>query len=146
MTKQLKEFAVNRGRNGERVWGWDWDWDPLMLMVSHFLDAPSHFPFPLSTPKISRDSVDSFSSAKLTQADGHHLSLGLGFLESSKLPLQPPPPSIEVFSSEISSSMNYTMEPVNLGGLTLLKGRVSTDEVLGLHNSDLVPGIYEGYS
>ncbi|KAE8688422.1 hypothetical protein F3Y22_tig00110987pilonHSYRG00366 [Hibiscus syriacus] len=71
-------------------------------------------------------------------------SLGLGFLESTEPPLPPPPPSTEVISSEISSSVKYTVEPVNLGGLTLLKGRVSTNEVLGLPNSDLVPGIYEG--
>ncbi|KAE8708753.1 hypothetical protein F3Y22_tig00110332pilonHSYRG00116 [Hibiscus syriacus] len=78
-----------------------------------------------------------------SSADGKP-SLGLGFLESSEPPLQPPPPSIEVLSSEISSSVKYTVEPVNLGGLTLLKGRVSTNVVLGLPNSDLVPGIYEG--
>ncbi|GMI70520.1 hypothetical protein like AT4G14000 [Hibiscus trionum] len=71
-------------------------------------------------------------------------SLGLGFLESSEPPLPPPPPSIEVLSSEVSPSVKYTVEPVNLDGLTLLKGRVSTKEVLGLPNSDLVPGIYEG--
>ncbi|TYI61176.1 hypothetical protein E1A91_D10G154300v1 [Gossypium mustelinum] len=71
-------------------------------------------------------------------------SLGLGFLESSEPQLPPPPPSVEVLSSEVSSSVKYTVEPVNLDGLTLLKGRVSTKEVLGLPNSDLVPGIYEG--
>ncbi|KAL4289838.1 hypothetical protein GQ457_14G012590 [Hibiscus cannabinus] len=71
-------------------------------------------------------------------------SLGLGFLESSEPPLPPPPPSIEVLSSEVSPSVKYTVEPVNLDGLTLLKGRVNTKEVLGLPNSDLVPGIYEG--
>ncbi|MBA0570529.1 hypothetical protein Golob_004170, partial [Gossypium lobatum] len=70
-------------------------------------------------------------------------SLGLGFLESSEPQLPPPPPSLEVLSSEVSSSVKYTVEPVNLDGLTLLKGRVSTKEVLGLPNSDLVPGIYE---
>ncbi|OMP09482.1 Nicotinamide N-methyltransferase-like protein [Corchorus olitorius] len=71
-------------------------------------------------------------------------SLGLGFLDSSEPPLPPPPPPIEVLSSEVSSSVKCTVEPVNLDGLTLLKGRVSTKDVLGLPNSDLVPGVYEG--
>ncbi|XP_059446113.1 uncharacterized protein LOC132177700 [Corylus avellana] len=69
---------------------------------------------------------------------------GLGFLDSPETPLPPPPPCVEVLSSEISSSVKYTVEPVNLGGLTLLKGRVNTQEVFGLSNSDLVPGKYEG--
>ncbi|KAK8556246.1 hypothetical protein V6N13_064304 [Hibiscus sabdariffa] len=81
---------------------------------------------------------------QLFSSSGDKPSLGLGFLESSEPPLPPPPPSIEVPSSEVSSSVKYTVEPVNLDGLTLLKGRVSTKEVLGLPNSDLVPGIYEG--
>ncbi|XP_022733446.1 histidine protein methyltransferase 1 homolog isoform X2 [Durio zibethinus] len=71
-------------------------------------------------------------------------NLSLGFLDSSEPPLSPPPPSIEVLSSEVSSAVKCTVEPVNLDGLALLKGRVSTKEVFGLPNSDLVPGIYEG--
>ncbi|GMY32102.1 histidine protein methyltransferase 1 homolog isoform X1 [Fagus crenata] len=74
-------------------------------------------------------------------------NLGLGFLDSPQNPLPPtpPPPCVEVISSdEISSSVKFTVEPVNLGGLTLLKGRVNTQEVFGLSNSDLVPGKYEG--
>ncbi|XP_030923732.1 histidine protein methyltransferase 1 homolog isoform X3 [Quercus lobata] len=73
-------------------------------------------------------------------------SLGLGFLDSSENPLPPtpPPPYLEVISTQISSSVKYTVEPVNLGELTLLKGRVNTQEVFGLSNSDLVPGKYEG--
>ncbi|KAK9177630.1 hypothetical protein WN943_026818 [Citrus x changshan-huyou] len=71
---------------------------------------------------------------------------GLSFLDSKEdeTPLPPPPPSLEVLPSEVSPSLNFTLEPVNLGELTLLKGRVSTKEVLGLPNSDLVPGVYEG--
>lgn len=69
-------------------------------------------------------------------------NLALGFLDTSK-PL-PKPPCIEVLPSEVSSSVKYTVEPVNLGGLTLLKGRVSTQEVFKLANSDLEPGKYEG--
>ncbi|XP_075653005.1 uncharacterized protein LOC142623465 isoform X2 [Castanea sativa] len=77
-------------------------------------------------------------------------SLGLGFLDSSENPLPspppppPPPPYLEVISTQISSSVKYTVELVNLGELTLLKGRVNTQEVFGLSNSDLVPGKYEG--
>lgn len=71
-------------------------------------------------------------------------SSGSGFLEQSEAPLPPPPPCVEVLPSEISPSVKYTVEPVQLGGLTLLKGRVSTKEVFTLSNSDLVPGKYEG--
>ncbi|KAK4388014.1 Histidine protein methyltransferase 1 [Sesamum angolense] len=68
---------------------------------------------------------------------------GLGFLDAeSSLP--PPPPCLEVLASEVSPSAKYTVEPVNIGGLTLFKGRVSTQEVFTLANSDLVPGKYEG--
>ncbi|KAK8663320.1 hypothetical protein V6N13_083143 [Hibiscus sabdariffa] len=85
------------------------------------------------------------ASFQLFSSSGDKPSLGLGFLESSDPPLPPPTPSIEVPSSEyVSSSAKYIVEPVNLDGLTLLKGRVSTKEILGLPNSDLVPGIYEG--
>ncbi|KAK8663377.1 hypothetical protein V6N13_083198 [Hibiscus sabdariffa] len=65
------------------------------------------------------------------------------FLESSEPPL-PPPSSIEVSSSEVPSSVKYTMEPINLDDLVLLKRRVSTKEIIGLPNSDLVSGFYEG--
>ncbi|KAH0992543.1 hypothetical protein GBA52_004026 [Prunus armeniaca] len=71
-------------------------------------------------------------------------SSGSGFLEQSEPPLPPPPPCVEVLSSEILPSVKYTVEPVELGGLTFLKGRVSTQEVFTLSNSDLVPGKYEG--
>ncbi|GMP78059.1 hypothetical protein CsSME_00034134 [Camellia sinensis var. sinensis] len=43
-----------------------------------------------------------------------------------------------------SSSETYTMEPVHLSGRTLLKGRVSTQEIFHLSNSDLVPGLSHG--
>ncbi|KAJ6754567.1 HISTIDINE PROTEIN METHYLTRANSFERASE 1 HOMOLOG-RELATED [Salix purpurea] len=69
-----------------------------------------------------------------------------GFFDSStETPLPPPPPPVEVLSSEVSLNVICSVEPVNLeDGLTLLKGRVSTKEVFGLPNSDLVPGVYEG--
>ncbi|KAK4269176.1 hypothetical protein QN277_022368 [Acacia crassicarpa] len=37
----------------------------------------------------------------------------------------------------------HIAETVSLDGVTLLKGRVNTQEVFGLSNSDLVPGKYE---
>ncbi|XP_073276621.1 uncharacterized protein [Primulina huaijiensis] len=71
-------------------------------------------------------------------------SSGLGFMDSPQIPLQPPPPCLEVLPSEVSACVKYIAEPVNVGGVTLLKGRVSTQDVFALANSDLVPGKYEG--
>ncbi|CAL5416788.1 unnamed protein product [Camellia sinensis] len=51
---------------------------------------------------------------------------GLGFLDSSENSLPPPPPSLEVLPSEVSSSETYTMEPVHLSGRTLLKSNWPT--------------------
>ncbi|XP_073276622.1 uncharacterized protein [Primulina huaijiensis] len=70
-------------------------------------------------------------------------SSGLGFMDSPQIPLQPPPPCLEVLPSEVSACVKYIAEPVNVGGVTLLKGRVSTQDVFALANSDLVPGKYE---
>nr|XP_043634390.1 histidine protein methyltransferase 1 homolog [Erigeron canadensis] len=74
-------------------------------------------------------------------------SSGFSFLDNSpekpSLPI-PPPPCIEVFMSQVSPSVKPTFETVSFDGLTLLKGRVSTQEVFALSNSDLVPGKYEG--
>ncbi|PIN08456.1 putative methyltransferase [Handroanthus impetiginosus] len=69
---------------------------------------------------------------------------GLSFLDFSEKPLPPPPPCREVLDSEVSKDVKYNVEPVNVGGLTLVKGRVNTQEVFALANSDLVPGKYEG--
>ncbi|KAI8002539.1 hypothetical protein LOK49_LG08G02759 [Camellia lanceoleosa] len=69
---------------------------------------------------------------------------GLGFLDSSENSLPPPPPSLEVLPSEVSSSVTFTMEPVHLSGCTLLMGRVSTQEIFHLSNSDFGPAKYEG--
>lgn len=88
----------------------------------------------------------SFEAFRLFSPSDEKTNLGLGFFDSpeTRLPPPSPPPCVEVLSSEISSSVKYTVEPVNLVGLTLLKGRVNTQEVFGLSNSDLVPGKYEG--
>ncbi|KAH9614908.1 hypothetical protein KSS87_016650 [Heliosperma pusillum] len=74
---------------------------------------------------------------------------GLGFLDFPETPLPPPPPPpcVEVLSSEVSTSVKYTVEQVDLEFITLFKGRVSTQEVFALSNSDLVPGglkLWEG--
>ncbi|KMT14815.1 hypothetical protein BVRB_3g065400 [Beta vulgaris subsp. vulgaris] len=69
---------------------------------------------------------------------------GLGFFDSLETPLPPPPPCEEILPSEVSISVKYAVEQVDLGDVTLLKGRVSTREVFALSNSDLVPGKYEG--
>ncbi|CAN1325229.1 Histidine protein methyltransferase 1 homolog [Linum perenne] len=71
---------------------------------------------------------------------------GTGFDETPSFqpPRRPPPPPLEVLPSEVSSTVKCSMEPLELDGLTLVKGRVRTQEVLGLPNSDLVPGVYEG--
>ncbi|GAB2210023.1 hypothetical protein Droror1_Dr00015273 [Drosera rotundifolia] len=72
------------------------------------------------------------------------LGLGLGFLDSVERPLLPPPPCVEVLPSKVSESVKYTVEEVDLGSVKLLKGRVRTQDVFSLSNSDLVPGKYEG--
>ncbi|XP_057783673.1 uncharacterized protein LOC131001327 [Salvia miltiorrhiza] len=69
---------------------------------------------------------------------------GLSFLDFPEKPLPPPPPCLEFLPSEVSADVKCSMEPVNVAGITLLKGRVSTEEVFALSNSDLVPGKYEG--
>lgn len=57
----------------------------------------------------------------------------------------PHPPAIEVFPADVAKSKPFATEPVNLqGGLVLLKGRVNSTDILGMSNTDLVPGKYEG--
>ncbi|CAH8359642.1 unnamed protein product [Eruca vesicaria subsp. sativa] len=73
-------------------------------------------------------------------------SQGLGFFNSPEPPRPPQPPPVEVLSSEASSSsVAFTVDKVNIGDVTILKGRVNTKEVFGLPNSDLVSGVYEGW-
>ncbi|CAN1228361.1 Histidine protein methyltransferase 1 homolog [Linum grandiflorum] len=78
-------------------------------------------------------------------------SAGKGFDESPSFQPAAPrplPPSVEVLASEktkVSSTVKCPMEQLEIDdGLTLLKGRVRTQEIMGLPNSDLVPGVYEG--
>ncbi|CAL5413907.1 unnamed protein product [Camellia sinensis] len=74
----------------------------------------------------------SFSSSSSSSDD--KTQLGLGFLDSSEKSLPPTPPSLEVLPSEVSSSVTYTVDPVNLSGRTLLK--------LGCGHG--LPGIFTG--
>ncbi|KAG1367744.1 histidine protein methyltransferase 1 [Cocos nucifera] len=71
--------------------------------------------------------------------------LGFGLFGSPEKPLPPPPPCVEVLLSEESSTVKSNAEPMVINDeLTLLKGRVSTFDVFGVANSDLVAGKYEG--
>ncbi|XP_057433123.1 uncharacterized protein LOC130725940 isoform X2 [Lotus japonicus] len=88
--------------------------------------------------KPSADTFRLFSSA----------GSGVGIFDDAaqQVPAIPPPPCVEVLASEsdVPSSAKHNVEPVNVDGVTLLKGRVNTRQVFGLSNSDLVPGKYEG--
>ncbi|XP_061369176.1 uncharacterized protein LOC133312051 isoform X2 [Gastrolobium bilobum] len=83
------------------------------------------------------------SSEKLVLFSSTGSGFGI-FDDAAQVPAIPPPPCIEVLSSEVPSSVKHNVESVNLDGVTLLKGRVNTQQVFGLSNSDLVPGKYEG--
>ncbi|KAI7979414.1 hypothetical protein LOK49_Contig345G00001 [Camellia lanceoleosa] len=81
--------------------------------------------------------LDSFlfsSSSSSSSSSDDRTQLGLGFLDSSEKSLPPPPPSLEVLPSEVSSSVTYRVDPVNLSGRTLLK--------LGCGHG--LPGIFTG--
>ncbi|CAH9133060.1 unnamed protein product [Cuscuta epithymum] len=91
----------------------------------------------------SESSLSSASTFNLFRAKPQP-GLGLGFLDAPEKPASPPPPCQEVLPSQASQNPNFTMEQVVVDGLTMLKGRVSTKEVFGLSDSDLVPGRYEG--
>ncbi|XP_031486093.1 uncharacterized protein LOC116254691 isoform X2 [Nymphaea colorata] len=70
---------------------------------------------------------------------------GSSFPEPSDKPSHPLPPCLEVPFSEDNTSIKHTVESIHLtGDLTLIKCRVSTADVFGLANSDLVAGKYEG--
>ncbi|KAM7279563.1 hypothetical protein ACFE04_006697 [Oxalis oulophora] len=88
----------------------------------------------------------SSSSSSSSSNNNNKTTGGLSFLdELTEAPLPPPPPCTQILSSECeSSSVKCVIEPLNLGGITLLKGRVSTKDVFKLPNSDLLPGVYEG--
>ncbi|CAK8540597.1 unnamed protein product [Lathyrus sativus] len=73
---------------------------------------------------------------------------GFGFFDdvSQQVNAIPPPPCVEVLASDSKVPLfgKPKFESVDFDGVTLLKGRVNTQQVFGLSNSDLVPGKYEG--
>ncbi|KAJ6801997.1 histidine protein methyltransferase 1-like protein [Iris pallida] len=71
--------------------------------------------------------------------------LGFGFFDSPQKNPIPPPPPVEVFPSDEQLPTKSTAEPISINDtLVLLKGKVSTFDVFGVSNSDLVAGKYEG--
>ncbi|XP_020226852.1 histidine protein methyltransferase 1 homolog isoform X2 [Cajanus cajan] len=86
--------------------------------------------------KLSSETFQLFSSS----------ASGFGIFDDAaqQVPATLPPPCVEVIASEAPSSVKHNVDSVNLDGVTLLKGRVNTQQVFGLSNSDLVPGKYEG--
>lgn len=90
------------------------------------------------------DSASSLSSTYSLFHEKPQGDLGLGFLRAPEKPISRPPSSQEVIYSQASPNANFKAEPVNVDGCTLLKGRVSTKDVFGMSDSDLVPGKYEG--
>ncbi|CAN6210503.1 unnamed protein product [Urochloa humidicola] len=72
-------------------------------------------------------------------------SFGFGFGFGFGAPSVPPPPAVEVQLSEESPVAAASLDPVVVDdSLTIYKGRVSTSDVFGVKDSDLVPGKYEG--
>ncbi|KAE9607962.1 putative protein-histidine N-methyltransferase [Lupinus albus] len=95
----------------------------------------------------SESEKPSFETFQLFSTSSSSSALGIfDDVSSQQLPsIPPPPPSLEVYASQVPSSLNHNVETVNIDdGLTLFKGRVNTQQVFGLSNSDLVPGKYEG--
>uniref|UniRef100_A0A7N0TSC6 Uncharacterized protein n=1 Tax=Kalanchoe fedtschenkoi TaxID=63787 RepID=A0A7N0TSC6_KALFE len=74
-----------------------------------------------SSEKSGRGTFRLFSSPDDDKRSG---GFGFGFEDSVSTNLPPPPPSIEVRSSEVTSSVSYTVEPLNLGDINLLKVNV----------------------
>jgi len=86
-------------------------------------------------------SSPTFASPLFSFSNTGSASFGFGF--DSGAP--PPPPAVKVQPSEESPVASASMEPVVVDdSLTIYKGRVSTSDVFGVTDSDLVPGKYEG--
>nr|CAB3456884.1 unnamed protein product [Digitaria exilis] len=86
-----------------------------------------------------------FSSHIFSFSNPGASSFGFGFGFDSGAPPPPPPPAIEVQLSEESPIATARLEPVVVDdSLTIYKGRVSTSDVFGVKDSDLMPGKYEG--
>lgn len=70
---------------------------------------------------------------------------GLSFFDQPPKKKQPLPPPTEVSPSVEDLLIKSNAEPIAIAdGITLLKGKVSTFDVFGVSNSDLVAGKYEG--
>ncbi|CAL5074679.1 unnamed protein product [Urochloa decumbens] len=81
----------------------------------------------------------------LSNPGGSSFSFGFGFGFDCSAPSVPPPPAVEVQLSEESPVAAASLDPVVVDDcLTIYKGRVSTSDVFGVKDSDLVPGKYEG--
>ncbi|RCV11420.1 hypothetical protein SETIT_2G184100v2 [Setaria italica] len=86
-----------------------------------------------------------FASPLFSFSNPPGTSFGFGFGFDSGAPPPPPPPAIEVQLSEESPVAADRLEPVVVDdSLSIYKGRVSTSDVFGVKDSDLVPGKYEG--
>ncbi|CAN6469585.1 unnamed protein product [Victoria cruziana] len=85
------------------------------------------------------------ASMSFTFFTGSRSGPGSSFFDPCEKPSHPLPPCLEVPFSEDNTSIKHTVESIYLAGdLTLIKCRVSTSDVFGLSNSDLVAGKYEG--
>uniref|UniRef100_A0A0A9FT43 protein-histidine N-methyltransferase n=1 Tax=Arundo donax TaxID=35708 RepID=A0A0A9FT43_ARUDO len=86
-----------------------------------------------------------FASPLFSFSSSGSASLGFGFGFDSGPPPPPPPPAVKILLSEESPIAAASLEPVVVDeSLLIYKGRVSTSDVFGVKNSDLVPGKYEG--
>nr|CAB3453204.1 unnamed protein product [Digitaria exilis] len=86
-----------------------------------------------------------FSSPIFSFSNPGASSFGFGFGFDSGAPPPPPPAAIVVQLSKESPIATARLEPVVVDeSLTIYKGRVSTSDVFGVKDSDLMPGKYEG--
>ncbi|CAN6195667.1 unnamed protein product [Urochloa humidicola] len=95
--------------------------------------------------KDAAKNTDTSASPLFSFSNTGGYSFGFGFGFDSGSPSVPPPPAVEVQLSEESPVAAASLDPVVVDGcLTIYKGRVSTSDVFGVKDSDLVPGKYEG--
>jgi len=96
-----------------------------------------------NTEAAKNTTTSGFASPLFSFSNPGSASFGFGF--DSGAPPPPPPPVVEVQLSEESPVASASLDPVVVDdSLTIYKGRVSTSDVFGVKDSDLVPGKYEG--
>ncbi|XP_039794928.1 histidine protein methyltransferase 1 homolog isoform X2 [Panicum virgatum] len=96
-----------------------------------------------NTEAAKNTTTSGFASPLFSFSNPGSASFGFGF--DSGAPPPPPPPAVEVQLSEESPVASASLDPVVVDdSLTIYKGRVSTSDVFGVKDSDLVPGKYEG--